>query len=546
MEGKDPGACPVEIREIEDKDTPSGRTTRASLAKLPKIGIFSSSSKSVNASEAAIEVPKTTSDGDQPQATLRSKPPSRQGAEKTSRLTTQQLQIHVNLSDILDSKRQVETPKRQGTPKREETPKSEKRQMTPKREEREETTRIASKPTNTDPPIWDRSHGSSSVSRKVKGERNRERTKTWPALQYRLWLDSSNLPLHLLCNDERANRPTPQSLLLPQLQAVARKNGAKSSRPSSSINYNNSFKLRLSTDQHGKSNMDWSEKFLNVSQPPFRPDKKNSDRGTILRSRKAEGDRKGAPESALAAAVNDLQVGVGESWQVATSYAHRPESRSRQRQNHKSIGKLRSIDGVGNNLPQIGNGTTYPRIPSRMGPNDLEAFLKQNTATTLGDVSHSHSGESIPGLRSNNSLSTPSSKLPTDPAVMISPRHFCSTSAEVNLLTLRSYARNPRMLQELTERNKDFNPRHQNHKAIIINKPIESAGRDGVRHVRFKVPCGVPEDELEEMKVALARSTLKNSGGMGMGNRILSDVTPPQTPPNFDQTFRISVLPHHF
>jgi hypothetical protein len=102
------------------------------------------------------------------------------------------------------------------------------------------------------------------------------------------------------------------------------------------------------------------------------------------------------------------------------------------------------------------------------------------------------------------------------------------------------------MLQEL---NKNFNPAttigHLSHEAIIANKPIEFAERDGVRHVRFKVPCGVTEDE--EMKVALATSTmsLKNSGGIGMGNRILSDVTPPQTPPpNFDQTFRISVLPH--
>ena len=491
MDEKQSGSCLAEIPGIEDKETPSGRSTRASLAKLPKIGVFSSSSKSVDA-----EVPQ--SDGDQLQTKLTSKPPSRQGTEKASTLTTKQLEIHINLSDVLDSK-QAATPKREQTPlKREKTPM---RQMTPMREEREET-RIGSKsnkltamPSQIDPPIW----VWSSVK---KGKGERPRTKTWPALQYKLWLDSSNLPLHLLCNDERANRP--QHLLLPQ---TVRKS-AKSSRLSS--NMNDSFKLTNMSTDHGKSNRDWSVKFLSVSRPSFRPDKKNSDNGIL--SHKAKEERKRAEVEA----VSGLHVGVGESWQVATSFAHRPESR--QRQNQKLMTRrLRSIDGA--NLPQVGKGT-YPRIPSRMGQNNLEAFLKQNT--TFGDMSHSHSGESIPGL----------SKLPT---AVISPRHFCNTSAEVSLLTLRSYARNPRMLQELTERNEDFNPAalaHQNE--FIRSVELE---RDGVRHVRFKVPCGSSEEE--EMKVTLARS--KNSGGMG--NRILSDVTPPQTPPNFDRTFRISVLP---
>ena len=487
MDEKQSGSCLAEIRGIEDKETPSGGSTRASLAKLPKIGVFSSSTKSVNE-----EVPQTQSDGNQLQNKLTSKPQSRQGTEKASTLTAQQLEIHINLSDVLDSKQAV-------TPKREETPL--KREKTPKREEREET-RIGSKsttmPPRNDPPIWER-----SGVKKGKGER--PRTKTWPALQYKLWLDSSNLPLHLLCNDERANRP--QHLLLPQM---ARK-GTKSSRPSSSIN--DSFKLINTSTDHGKTNSDWSVKFLSVSRPPFRSDKKNSDNSVL--SHKAEEERKRAELDA----VNGLHVGVGESWQVATSYAHRPESR--QRQNQKLMignGKLRSVGGV--NLPQVGRGM-YPRIPSRMGQNNLEVFLKQNT--TIGDVSHSHSGEFIPGLN----------KLPT---AVISPRHFCNTSAEVSLLTLRSYARNPRMLQELTERNIDFNPSaiaHQNES--IRSVELE---RDGVRHVRFKVPCGSGEDE--EIKVALARS--KNSGGVG--NWILSDVTPPQTPPNFDRTFRVSVLSH--
>ena len=492
MDEKQSGSCLAEIRGTEDKETPSGRSTRASLAKLPKIGVFSSSSKCVDE-----EAPPTQPDGDQLQTKLTSKPPSRQGTEKASTLTTQQLEIHINLSDVLDSK-QAATPKREETPlKREKTPM---RQMTPKREEREET-RIGSKPnkltampSQTDPPIWEQS----SV-KKGKGERSR--TKTWPALQYKLWLDSSNLPLHLLCNDERANKP--QHLLLPQ---VARKS-TKSSRPSSSIN--DSFKLINTSTDHGKSNRDWSVKFLSVSRPPFRPDKKNSD--DSLLSHKAEEERKRAEVEA----VSGLHIGVGESWQVATSYAHRPKSR--QRQNQKLMtGRLRSIGGA--NLPQVGKGT-YPCIPSRMGQNNLEAYLKQDT--TFGDVSHSHSGESIPGL----------SKLPT---AVISPRYFCNTSAEVSLLTLRSYARNPRMLQELTEGNKNFNPAATtHHNESITSVELE---RDGVRHVRFKVPCGSSEEE--ETKVALARS--KTSGGMG--NRILSDVTPPQTPPNFNRTFRISVL----
>ena len=526
---------------MEGKDNLSGRSTRASLTKLPKIGVFSSSSKSVNTAE---EVPQTQSDDTQVQATRTSKPPSRQGREKTSALTTQQLEIHINLSDVLggDDIKQAVIPKREETPA--------KREKTPKREEREET-RTGSKSTKSttlpsqstsDPPIWEQSR--SGVSKKIKGE-GRLRTKTWPTLQYKLWLDSSNLPLHLLCNDERANRP--QHLLL--LQQTARKS-AKSSRPSSSSHMNGSLKLNMSADRsRGKSDTDWSVKFLSVSQPPFRPDKNTTD-SNVLSSSKAEEDRK---RVSITGAENDLQVGVGESWQVTSSYAHIHRPESRQRQNRNSIGRLRSIGGgVSNNLPQVGK-VTYPRIPSRMGQNNLEAFLKQNTCTTnhFGDVSHSNSGESIPGLRVSNlhsGLSLPSSKLPA--TALISPRHFCNTSAEVNLLSLRSYARNPRMLQELTDssrtsRDKSLgvNPsaeiRHRN-KAV---KTVEQ--RDGVRHVRFEVPCGRSEDPEEVNKAATARSkSINTCSSGGMWNRILSDVTPPQTPPSFGRSFRISMLPH--
>ena len=517
MDDKDSGSCLAEMRRKEEKETPSGRSTRASLVKLPKIGVFSSSSKSVNAVEETSNSQTRSADGDQLPTTLTSNPSSRQGrTENASTLTTQQLeiQVHINLSGVLDHAKQ----ERQETPKR---------KVTPKREEKEET-RIGSTsttlPSQDGPSIWERN---SVVSKKgrLKGE-SRERTKTWPALQYKLWLDSSNLPLHLLCNDERANRP--QRILLPQ---VARKSAKSSSRPSSSINNSFNFKLNKMPANRDKSQgRDWSVKFLSVSQPPFRPDKKNNDGGIL--SRKTEEGGKRVTEAA-AADVNGLQVGVGESWQVATSYSHRPESR--QKQNQKSIGRLRSVGGVNNNnLPQVGKGT-YPRIPSRMGQNNLDSFLKQNT--NLGDMSHSHSGDPIPGLaRANtctNLSSSPPSKLQT---AAISPRYFCNTSAEVRLLTLRSYARNPKMLQELTERNKYFNPDLAVHKSESIRSV--KLEQDAVRHVRFKVPCGgADEDET----IAMARS--KNSSGGGMGNVILSDVTPPQTPPNFDRSLRISVLP---
>ena len=500
MEQKQSGSCLAEIRRIEDKETPSGRSTRASLVKLPKIGVFSSSAKSVSA-----ETPQTQPDGAHEQQTQSSKPPSRQGTEKNSTLTTQQLEIRINLSDVLDSTQAVtsnreETLKREKTPKRQVTPR---REETPKRGESSKgvkSNKSAALPAQNDPLIWEQR----SVN-KTKGER--PRTKTWPALQYKLWLDSSNLPLHLLCNDERANRP--QHLLLPQM---ARKS-AKSSRPGSS---NCSFK---STD-HGKSSKDWSMKFLSVSRPPFCPDKKKSDSSAL--NHKSEEERKRVEEAAL---LNDLKVGIGESWQVATSYAHRPESRGSK--GHESIGRVRSTGGV--NLPQVGKGK-YPHIPSRMGQNNLEAFLKQ---TTLGDVFHSYPGESIPGLQPN--LSSTPSKLPS---AVISPRYFCNTSAEVKLLTLRSYARNPRMLQEpQTESNKNFNPAilHQNK----VTKAVEIE-RDGVRHVRFKVPCGSNEDTCNDVK-QIALASKQNSG---MRNQILSDVTPPPTPPNLDRAFRISVIPH--
>ena len=485
MSEKESGSCLAEIRGIEGKETTSGRSTRTSFAKLPRIGIFSSSTNSIN-DASPKEITEVQSDD---ASKLPAKPSSRQGTERASTVTTQQLEIHINLSNVIDPTQAV-------TIKKEET-----RKEDLDSKEANISNKLAAIPSN-DPPIWERGNG-------IKAKEERPRTKTWPALQYRLWLDASNLPLHLLSNDERANRP-PYLLHL-----LTTRKSQKFSHPGSS---NETFKV-MSTD--GKRNKDWSGNFLNVLRPPFRPDMKRNDSGVL--NRKTDKERKGVEG---AAAVNGLQVGVGESWQVASSYARRPESHH-SGQNQKSIpGRLKSILSV--NLPQANQAgkVLYPRIPSRMGPNNFEAFLKQNTS--LGGMSHS--SESNPERRPQSS----SSKLAAAHNI-ISPRHFCSTSAEVNLLTLRSYARNPKMLQELGEKSRESKLTNVHHNKLLATEAIELS-RDGVRHVRFKVPCG-NEDDCQ-FKEALARS--KHGGMM---KRTLTDVTPPQTPPTFDHSFRISVVP---
>lgn len=427
----------AEIGRLNEKEPPS-RSIHTSVAKLPKLGVFSTSKSTIPTERVT---PTQTHSTTAPQRSrLSSQTPSRQGhaKEDTSTVAAKQVDIGINLSYANSA-------------------------VTAKSDGLDQVTRGQSKkkPIHAGLPIWDRK----------TDKEERPRTNTWPSLQYRLWLDASNLPLHCLCDDERATRP-------PYAYAPKRRKGPKWFAGSSY-----SFADR--------NNKDWSTRFLCVSKPP-RPVSGRS------------GALKGG-ENEMAAS---LHVGVGESWQVTSSYTHRGSH-----DQNKTFGRINCISPSVHPSSQTGT-FPYPRLPSRMGSNNLEAFLKQSNGLEL-----SHSGEPIPGV--------PSSKL----AMITSPRHFCDTSAEVNLLSLRSYARNPTLMEEILERQKPELPATHQNELRREAETFKQHVADGGRHVRIKVPCGSEEDHVKVE--GLRRTTIRNV------KRPRSDVTPPPTPPIMEKAYRI-------
>ena len=417
------------------------------MAKLPKLAVFSRSKCATTSSEATPSSSALKSDR------LPSKPPSRQGGD-SSNVSIRRLDIRINLPNANGSIIRGEA--------NSSGPGHGRGQEGTTRSRSEEKDKHTS--TACPPQVWERGKIAEEISR----------TKTWPSLHYKLWLDASNLPLQYLCEDERANKPTDY---LPH----------KRKKSSSSAN----SKL--------------TAQYLSVSKPPSRQSLSSSD--TRMRS---------GPSA--------LRVGTENSWRVSSSYAHRES---------KATGGMASSPQHGGNLPR-------PRLPSRMGSNNLELFLKQNT-----DKSHSHS--------TTKETPIPHSKL-------ISPRYYCNTSTEVNLLTLRTFARNPRLLQDLAaERRERENGGNGDRLATADgskNRQIWSGRHaeegslernvDGVKHVRFSVPCGAGGEGEEERMVGGERWSVRESGGCGLKQR-LTDVTPPPTPPTFEQVYRIKryTIPIH-
>ena len=316
------------------------------------------------------------------------------------------------------------------------------------------------------PQIWERG----------KDSEERLRTKTWPSLHYRLWLDASNLPRQFLCVDERANRPT---------------------------DYHKGRRNTSSATSNGKN---LSTRCLSVSKPPSRQYLSSCD-------------------ARMRSGSSDLQV--DNSWQVSSSYAHRETKDQRA-----SVRSYIRTDSSQAPMPR-------PRLPSRMGANNFELFLKQTSA----GVSHSHS--------TSERTPIPPSRL----SAVISPRYHCNTSAEVNLLTLRSFARNPRLLQELAEENRDRGESDECFSTVCGKGCTVYSGRTseegcsdqtGVKHVRFSIPCGGEEGVAEG---GARRRSVRRKINSGEKRELEStDVTPPPTPPTFDQAYRIRryiIIPTH-
>ena len=447
----------------EKEEEPPSKSTRISLSKLPKLGVFSTSKCT-----SAVEVDRGHSESDRQKEKPLSKPPSRrrQAKEESSRtVSTQRLDIRIDLPSVKSAAAAAPTDD-------DEKPQS-----------RGEST------TKTLPSclhIWERN----------KNKEERSRTKTWPALHYKLWLDASNLPFHLLTNDERANRP-PEYYSQPH----RRKLSANHVHSGSS----NSFKGAPTV----RNSRDWTARFLSVSKPPVRSTKVSAiTSGTSVGKGSAES---GSERDAVAG----LRVGVGESWQVTSSYTQKiPRVQDRL-----------IPTGANSNTPlavQNEKKPRYPRLPSRMGPNSLGVYLKQNNISRAHHLSEFN--ESRP--------TTTSSELMT----LVSPRYFCNAGAELSLLTLRSFARNPKMLQEASEMKLSEAVGTMSDEATkdTIETSLGEVG--GVKQVRFKVPCGRSnEDDYVKTRAGVVRM---NKGGC-LRPQVWSDVTPPPTPPTFEQVYRI-------
>ena len=438
------------------------KSTRTSLANLPKLGVFSTS-KCTSPIEA-VQVVQGHSESGLLKEKPTSKTPSRQKQTKedsSQTMSTQRLDIRIDLS----SSKSAET----GGVARDHGNVEEKTHRDRK--------------TKTLP-------NALQIRNRNKDTKERARTKTWPALHYNLWLDASNLSFDLLTKDERANRP-------PEYARPHRR------------------KMGVDLEHHGagssiraaKNNKDWSTHFLCVSRPPSN--------GNSTRMRKCSGVGKSGMEVAV-----DLQVGVGESWQVTSSYAHKRPQNNLAGEPTSAVCStmLQKLEIQTRKKP-------YPRIPSRMGLNNLEMFLRQSIT--------SHSGESKDAERRSMS-----SELST----LVSPRHFCNTSAELSLLNLRSYGRNPRMLQELNEKEKG---RLGQSAAVHKNEctPTRAPSQQlvgGAKQVRFSVPCGNSDEDdclIKSFKTGVVRTN--NSSSL---KQTWSDVTPPPTPPSFEQAYRIQNL----
>ena len=460
----------------------SGRTSVA--AKLPKLGFFSTSKFT---SETDVTAAQTSTERKFDK--LPSKPPSRQRLSRGESpiVTAQRLDIRIDLpnaTSVVTARQSCNS----GRSLNEE--------------------KVKNKNVSNTPQILKRS----------KDKDKRLRTKTWPSLQYNLWLGASNLPIHLLCNDERANRPTEDLHFKERGSSQVKMVGMGTSGSSKAASA-------------GRNINELSTHCLSISKPPVRADMSNS--GTPLRRM-----RKGSQESTREATASGLRFDAGQSWQVTSSYAHR---RSRD-------DSLSSSSNEPQGLACLTGHLTKPRLPSRMGRNNLEVFLKQNR---LFDVASSRVGET--NDTAAEKTSTLSSKLP---AVFSTTRQFCNTSAEVNLLSLRSYARNPRVLQEvMTEREQFEHFAALNKKDVVESTSPNKLEREsksnedtsaqsthtaarvgGIKQVRFKVPCGMDEDSGTAKGLMAKTSTrMKNSNT----KQLQSDVTPPPTPPTFEQAYRI-------
>lgn len=282
------------------------------------------------------------------------------------------------------------------------------------------------------------------------------RMLTWPALQYKLWVDSSNLSLHRLSSDRRV---------------VA--NHTRSRR----------------------QQQDWTPA-NNLSLSPII--KSSTER--VLES--AAGSRRTRHKGGNLNEQAKLVVGSPEKWMVDSSlvghHVHPRES--------SSIGdtKRMSPDFVGEELE--GNERemgvpTFPRLPSRLGRNSLGCFL-DNAGARLANL------QVQPRLKSPAKRPRPTS---TAPGVMLR-----SQESKTQMLRLKGLVRNPTDNYEKQQ----MKPRRGNDEFNVTGKHTQRQGdsrilKHGVgsstKQLSFAVPFGSSElkDKVLRADVPLPQARMQ-------------------------------------
>lgn len=162
-------------------------------------------------------------------------------------------------------------------------------------------------------------------------DHERARIQTWPSLQYKVWLDTSNLSLHRL---NTINRPMG----------------------------------RVSTTQQGNRN--FSQSNLPSAQQELTKWSSDANKSSTLSAGPGEKET-GAIKASLLDSTDELIVGSPEKWHVVSSHVLTDTYTKGTLQNYPRDNSARPRPRGNRYTGRI----EYPRLPSRMGRNTFDSFL---------------------------------------------------------------------------------------------------------------------------------------------------------------------------
>ena len=278
---------------------------------------------------------------------------------------------------------------------------------------------------------------------------NRPQSTTWPSLQYNVWLDVSNLPLHFLTNDERV---TPRTII--PLHSTLVPPSSSSGRRRQQIQ----DVLPTNVPLYGYHDNKESNDEIVSNLPKLHI----SNRSTIKQRSQA----------------TPLRVGGGDhSWRVSSSYT--AKGRSEDKYHAKISGRKGSaVDRT----PSL-SISAVPRLPSRMGNNSLSMYLHQTMTLLQRNADTANTGNTR--RHYGNEMSSLGRGL---------------NGGQAQLMELKSLARNPSV-----KRRQDTARQSQQRQVTMTSQ----SALDGIK---------VPHGEI-----------------------VLSDVTPPPTPPTLEGVCKVRI-----